>query len=117
MTKIETGGIYIARAVKSGENIHGPWELLVVAGEGPRQPKIGVSVLNPPSGVGISGAFRIERISSVAHRKWKDNNDVWHEGNVTVKAEVTPVAEFEIPKKKRRKREIPEFTNLEEWFN
>ncbi len=91
MTEIKEGCSYIAKSFKQGENVHGKWEMLIVKGQGKRQPTIAVSVINVPCGLGPTGAFRIDHIASVMHRMWRTPDGEFHYGNVTVRAEVTPI--------------------------
>lgn len=121
MTSIKEGGRYVARRIFAGNNQNGPWEIVVVQQEGRRQPKIGISVLNPPSGIGLSGAFTIDRIYSVAVRNFKDASGEWHTGGaVTVKAEVTAISDIleQVAPKERKPRKTVEtqFPSLEDLF-
>jgi len=127
VTDVKEGGRYVAKRVFTGTNASGPWEILVVQAEGRRQPKIGVSVLNPPSGIGISGQFVIDRIYSVAVRNYKTPDGEWHSGGaVTVKADITPISDIleqVKPKKERRKKKgddmfemNTQFPSLEDLF-
>jgi len=124
MTKIVEGGSYVAKAIKRGENEHGPWEMLIVKAPGNRQPVIAISVNKAPSNIGISGAFRVDRITSVAHRMWRSPDGSWHYGNVTVKADITGLEDDSNAKYKPRSRSknkedddfVPQFTSLEDFF-
>lgn len=126
MTSIKEGGRYVAKRIFTGENKTGPWEIVVVQAEGRRQPKIGISVLNPPSGIGISGAFTVDRIYSVSVRNWQTKDGEWHSGGaITVKAEVTGISDIleqTQPKKGRKKKENDifetntQFPSLEDLF-
>ena len=122
MTNIKEGGKYVAKRIFTGTNKTGPWEIVVVQSEGRRQPKIGISVLNPPSGIGLNGAFMIDRIYSVSVRNYQTADGEWHSGGaVTVKAEISAISDMleqVKPKKKKDENDIFEtntqFPSLED---
>ena len=115
-TSVKVGETYIANKIYAGESSRGPYEIIRVRTAGKRQPIIGLSVLNVPSGITHNGAFRVERIDSVLVRNSQDADGNWYTGgSVTVKAEVSPVVDYVMPEKKERPR--PEFKSLEDWFD
>ena len=119
MTEIREDFLYKARFVKSGENKYGPWEIILVQGKGSRQPTIAISVIDPPSGVGLSGMFRIDHIRSIMVRNWQDKEGVWHRGGaVTVRAVVVPVMDAVTvdPEISSEFDFSTEFTRMEDWF-
>lgn len=122
MTEIKVGGIYFAYQVKKGESKMGPYEVLIVKANGKRQPKIGVSVVNVPCGLNHTGAFKIDKIYSVLHCKFfNENTRNWESGNVTVKADVTaldldPPEEVKKERKKKGEADMTEFPSLESFF-
>ena len=118
MTEIVEGNSYVAREIKVGSSKNGEYEILTVKGAGKRQPLIGISVLNPPSGIGVNGAFRVEKIHSVMVRNWQDSKGVWHTGgSVTVRAEVSPVYGFDhLVGGKPINNEATKFPGLEDLF-
>lgn len=123
MTEVRVGYTYIANKVKAGSNAYGDWELLVVKSPGRRQPVIAISVINVPSGINYTGAFKIREIRSVMHRMWKSAVDgEYRYGNVTVKAVVEPVFDYIPPEKPKKEDDDdiftgPQFPSLEDWFN
>jgi len=121
-TKLMEGEIYFAHKIWTGLSNVGPYEIIQVRAAGKRQPTIGLSVMNVPSGITHRGAFRVERIHSVLVRNSKDEHGNWYTGgSVTVKAEISPVSMEDAPedpltKPKRRRQPVTEFTGLEDWF-
>ena len=116
-TSVKVGETYIARKIFSGESSSGPWEVVQIRTAGKRQPIIGLSVLNVPSGISHNGAFKVEKIHSVMVRNSQDKQGNWYTGgSVTVKAEVSPVVDYVPPPRKTRQRQT-EFKKLEDWFN
>lgn len=117
MTEIRVDEVYVAESVKTGENEHGPWEIVVVKGPGKRQARIGISVVDPPSGIGINGAFRVDEIRSVMVRNYKNANGYWTQGgSVTVRARIIPANDWK-PKKEVDDNFInTQFPSLEDYF-
>lgn len=117
-TSLKVGETYIATRIYSGESSHGPYEIIWVRTAGKRQPIIGLSVLNVPSGISHNGAFTVDKIHSVLVRNSKDEEGNWYTGgSVTVKAEVSPVVDYVPPERKPRQRKNTEFKSMEDWFN
>ncbi len=115
-TSLVEGEVYIANKIYSGESRVGPYEIIRVRASGKRQPIIGLSVLNVPSGITHNGAFKVEKIHSVLVRNSQDADGNWYTGgSVTVKAEVSPVIDYVMPEKRQRPK--PEFKSLEDWFS
>lgn len=116
-TSVKVGETYIATRIYSGESSHGPYEIIWVRTAGKRQPIIGLSVLNVPSGITHNGAFTVDEIHSVLVRNSKDEDGNWYTGgSVTVKAKVSPVVDYVKPERKPRKTQT-EFKSLEDWFS
>ena len=117
-TSLKVGETYIAMRIYSGESSGGPWEVIQVRTAGKRQPIIGLSVLNVPSGITHNGAFKVDKIHSVMVKNSQDKSGNWYTGgSVTVKAEVSPDPDYVPPERKTRRRKNTEFKNLEDWFN
>lgn len=120
MTEIRVGQAYIAKWVKTGRSKAGdPYEMIIVQSPGRQQPRIAISVINIPSGLSASGVFKLTSIRSVQHRKWKDKNGVWKDGNVTVRARIKPLVQLG-PKELEQleyKEVTPQFKSLEDWFD
>ena len=115
-TSLVVGETYIANKIYAGESRVGPYEIITVRTSGKRQPTIGLSVLNVPSGITHNGAFKVEKIHSVLVRNSQDKDGNWYTGgSVTVKAEVSPVVDYVMPEKRERPK--PEFKSLEDWFS
>lgn len=123
MTEIRVGQVYLAKEVKTGRNSSGPWEIIIVQAPGRNQPKIGISVTKPPSGIGPNGLFKLTSIRSVMHRNWKSSNGRWQPGNVTVKAGVKSLAQLNDREMERLQGKInynghkPKFPTLEDMFS
>ena len=120
MTELKVGESYIAKQVKAGKSKTGkPWEILICKHIGPRQPKIALSVANVPSGITSTGAFRLEKILCVQHKKWRSKSGQWYDGNVMVYAEITPLADFDMDDIETIgfNDVTPEFPSLEDWWS
>lgn len=121
MTEIREGGCYVAKSIRNGVSSVGPWEILIVQNKGPRQPALAISVIDPPSGITLSGAFRVDRIHSVMVRNWQDKNGNWHKGGaVTVRAEVMPTELLNQVKDSPQNADMnppTDFPSLEGWFD
>lgn len=122
MTEIRVNQAYIAKAVKTGRSKQGPYEIIIVQAPGRGQPKIAISVLHPPSGIGANGVFKLTYIKSVMHRKYKKGNGQWSEGGVTVKGNVKPLAQLkpgEVEHTKKINYEEVEtvFPSIEDYFS
>ena len=120
MTEIQVGGSYVAKKIYVGRGERGPYEIIIVQNIGRNQPKIAISPLKVPSGIGPNGVFKIEQIKSVQHRKWRNpKSGVWTAGNVTVKARIKSVGqlsekEMEAIAYNDVEHELP---SLEDWFD
>ena len=123
MTEIRIGQVYLAKEVKVGRNKSGPWEIIIVQAPGKNQPKIAISVIKPPSGIGPNGVFKITSIRSVMHRNWKSNGR-WLPGSVTVRCGVKSLARLSDKEMERLQGEQqinynshkPKFPSLEDMF-
>ena len=123
MTEVRTDQVYIARKVITGENESGKWELVIVQAPGNYEPRIAISVINPPSHIGANGLFKITSIYSVMHRKRKFSsrksfNELWMEGSVTVRAKVEALGQLS-PEEMEQvvyKEVKPELPSLEDLF-
>ena len=103
-----------------GQSQTGPYEVLVVQAPGSsRQPTIAIKPTKRTS-IGVNGVFKIDRIISVTHRKWKDSSGHWHDGKVNVYAKVTPISEAVVnpdePIEVNYSGAQTEFPSLEDFF-
>lgn len=89
MVRIEKDGIYKAKRVRWGENNHGKWELVVVAGDKGRQ-EITIFPENVPSGVNEDCAFRVDDISAVEVKVQKNKDGTWGKEKTRVEAFISP---------------------------
>lgn len=92
MLKIEKGGEYTAKTVRSGTSETGPWEIINVKEEGGARREISIFAANPPSGVVEGGRFKVEEITMIKLRRKKNTDGSWsHEDRPLVEAIMTPI--------------------------
>lgn len=89
MVKIEKDGTYKAKRVRWGENDHGKWELVVVAGEKGKQ-EITIFPQNIPCGVKEDSMFTVDNITSVEVKVQKKPDGTWGKEKTRVEAEISP---------------------------
>ena len=108
----------MAAAIRSGKSRTGPYEMIIVRGAGRNQPPIGISVLDPPSGIGINGAFRVDEIRSVMVRNSQDKSGKWYKGgSITIRANVTPILDFSQPNPADESGMVAtSFSSIEDYF-
>ena len=89
MVRIEEGGAYRAKRVRWGENDHGRWELVVVAGDKGRQ-EITIFPANVPCGVKEDAMFTVDKISAVEVKVQRNPDKTWGKEKTRVEAEISP---------------------------
>lgn len=120
MTEVRVGEAYVAKRVYTGSNESGPYEIIVVQNVGRSQPKIAISPTNVPTHIGPNSVFKIEKISSVQHRKWRHpKTGKWYDGSVTVRAKIKALVQLSPQEMEELnyKDVEPEYPTLEDWFN
>lgn len=82
MVNLIVDNTYVAAKVRSGMNKQGPWEMIMLAGEGNDKSVIKVFPDRVPSGVKEGGKFRVQYVNSVSithtppserYNKWSDS--------------------------------------------
>lgn len=123
-TMMAVGSVYIARKIFRGESEKGPYEVIQLKNPGPRQPMIGISVTNVPSGIREDGAFRVVSIKSVRAANTQLRSGEWVTGGkITVRAEVIPTNPADAlpavdPNELKPPVEYPELPKgMEDWFS
>lgn len=121
MTEVQVGQVYIAKKIFRGNTKDDdPYEIITVRGQSGADPKIGISPLKVPSGIGPNGVFEVLSIKSVMHRKRKSKVPAyWMESSVTVRADIKPLAMLgpeKIAELGYADAPEPEFPSLEDLF-
>lgn len=92
MVNMTVDNVYVAEKVRSGMNKQGPWELIMLKGEGNDKSFIKIFPDRVPSGVKEGGKFRVQYVNSVSltHTPPTEKYDKWSD-SFCIGAIVEPV--------------------------
>lgn len=96
MIRIEVGGVYEAKRVRSGTSSKGDWELIVVKPDkkGERR-EVTLYVDNCPSGIREGDKFRVRYIESVSVNGNKGSNGEWLHDKTSMTVNIDIVEKFD----------------------